>query len=1031
MLRYMTSHPTAANLLMILMMVAGLFRVSTLKRETLPEVDHYEVTVSVTYKGASPADVELSICQPLEDASDGLLYLEERRCEARSGLGIMTLKMLEKGDFQQFKDDIGSAVDTIDNFPDSSEMPVIEETGRTENVVTVALTADLPKPELKTLAEQVKQRMQQTGNITLVDIQGFSQREFQIRIPHYNLRKYGLSLQDISDRLAHQDIDMPGGTLSGTNREYKIRFNDEARTVDQLENLLVITGSQQGELRLGDIAEVSSNFAEQYPAVSFQGKPAAFLVVSKNKQEDSLRLLENVEHFLEQERMRLPPEVSLVLTQDHTSIISERLQLLINNAWQGLLLVFGVMWLFFGLRYSMWVVMALPVSFLAGFFVLSFTGASINMISMVALLLAIGILMDDSIVISESIAAQIRKGLSPLKAAVNGTNLVTKGILSSFLTTVCVFAGLTFMSGKIGQILGAVPIVLLIVIALSLVEAFFILPHHLYHSLEHQKSRGVNHFRERFEQGFDQWRLKVDRVVTRLIRVRYGFIGAVLALFIVSVSLLATGVIRFSAFPNIEGDVLQARLIMPTGTPLEKTREVVERLHEQLFDISRPLDERQDGKAVQAVSVQFGQNIDAFESGAHLATINVDLLSAERRNFSLEELQTEWLKQAETIPGLWQIAMVEPILGPAGKPIDVRLQGDDLEQLSVASYEMQQWLAGYPGVYNLMDDLRPGMPEMTLRLKEGTISLGIDAATIARQLRAAYQGSKVTETRVGRENIEVVVKLVKDPRSELAIFEQFPIVHPGSGTAIPLHILADVEQTRGYSRIHRINGQRTVTILGDIDKQYNTAGTVNQALIKDFLPEFKSKYPDIGVSFDGEIKEGGKTQSSMRMIMLMAMIGIFILLSFQFQSYIEPLITMLTIPMALIGVIWGHVIMGLDLSMPSMVGFISLSGIVVNDSILLVEFVKRHIAEGLTPHEAAARASHDRLRAVLLTSLTTIAGISPLLFETSMQAQVLIPLATSIVFGIASSTALVLFVVPCLYSILEDYRGRHGIPVVA
>ncbi|MEH6626707.1 MAG: efflux RND transporter permease subunit [Motiliproteus sp.] len=1021
MIRFFVVHPTAANLLMGLFLLAGILALPDIKRETFPEVEKFEVKVTVPYPGASPADVELSICKPLEDAIDGISFIEEKRCEAKDSVGVMTLKMLESGDFSRFLDDANSAVDGIDNFPVDSETPVVEETGRTQDVITVALTAELPRRELKTLAEQMKQRMLQTTAIPLVEIQGFGNREFQIQVPQHNLRQYGLSLQDIADRVAGQNVDMPAGELSTPNREYQIRFSDEKRTTRELAELVVIQGEQGGELRLGDIANIRDGFDSDETQVTYNGKPAAFLKISKNTIDDSLDVLDQVKGFIAKESLRLPPEVEMALTQDSTSIIDDRIQMLAKNAWQGLLLVFAVMWLFFGTRYAFWVVMGLPVSFLASAFVLGLMGLSINMLSMVALLLALGVLMDDAIVISESIGHQLRHGKKPLEAAIEGTRIVAKGVFSSFLTTLCIFSGLLSLTGDIGQVLIVVPIVLISVISVSLIEAFFILPHHLYHSLAHQTKKAESRFRQGVEHTFDRVRQGLDRVVSRLIRIRYAFIGSVFGLLIVSISLLAAGVVKFSAFPTVEGDILQARILMPTGTPLEKTEAVVQRLKAQLRDIAEPLSAEQGEAVIKAVTVNYGSNADAFEAGPHLATISVDLLTAERRFFSINAVKQQWLEQSKVIEGAWSIAIKEPAMGPAGRAIEIRLQGSDLDRLSLASHELQHWLAGYPGVNNLLDDLRPGKPEFTLHLKEGAYSLGMTAQLISSQLRGAFQSAKVIESTIGLENYDVVVELDDASSDSLADFDNFPIIHPQTGSVIPLASLAEIKATRSFSRIHRVDNQRTVTVLGDIDSEINNTGAVLGDMQKQFLPGFKERYPDIRLKLKGEVAEGGETQSSMMTSMMMGLAGIFVLLSFQFRSYLEPVIVMINIPLALVGVIWGHWLLGLDITMPSMLGFVSLAGIVVNDSILLVEFVKRRVAEGLTVIEAASKASHDRFRAVLLTSLTTIAGMAPLLFESSLQAQVLIPLTVSIVFGIASSTLLVLFVVPCCYCILDDF----------
>ena len=404
-----------------------------------------------------------------------------------------------------------------------------------------------------------------------------------------------------------------------------------------------------------------------------------------------------------------------------------------------------------------------------------------------------------------------------------------------------------------------------------------------------------------------------------------------------------------------------------------------------------------------------------------MATITVDLLTAELRHTRLQDFVNLWRKNTGVLPQAHSISFKEPTVGPSGQAIEIQLQGDDFSQLSEASYDLQRWLAGYPGVENLIDDLRPGKPEFSITLKAGAHNMGLDAQTIANQIRSAYQGNKIRETNVDLDTFEVTVKLAKESRNEFIDFDTFPIIHPQTKDVIPLSSVANIVSTRSYSRISRVNNQRTVTVYGDIDVDKNNTKQLLADVSKRWIPIFNKKYPELNYSFEGEIKNAGTTQQSMMKTFILGLFGVFILLSFQFKSYIEPIIVIAAIPMALIGVIWGHLLMGMQFTMPSMMGFVSLGGIVVNDSILLVEFVKKRVAEGMTVHDAAAQASYDRFRAVLLTSLTTIFGMSPLLFETSLQAQILIPLTTSIVFGIATSTLLVLLVIPCLYSILEDF----------
>ncbi len=1022
MIRFFTVHPTAANLLMLLLIFMGFTTLPSIKRETLPEIKKYEAEVKIVYPGATPTDIEEKICLPLEDAIEGISFLEEISCQAHHSYALANIKMFEAGEFLVFMDDINSAIDEIDSFPIESEEAIISEVGRTQDVVTVAITADIKRQELKNLAEKIKTKMLLDPGIPLVDIEGFAKRQFQIQVSQANLRQYGISLQDIATIIGQQNIDLPAGEINTASRDYQIRFNDEARSVDELAELIVLTSQQGTELKLSDIATIVDQFDETSDNIVFNGKPAAFLKIKKNSRDDSLRILEAVELFIEKERQLLPKEVGFDLTQDFTSTIKDRIKLLISNAWQGLILVFGIMWLFFGRRYAFWVVMGLPVSFLASAYILGQLGVSINMLSMVALLLALGILMDDAIVISESIGHQISLGKSPLDAAIEGTQVVARGVLSSFITTLCIFIGLLFLSGDIGQNLRNIPLVLISVISVSLIEAFFILPHHLKHSLEKSNNESLSKVRVIFTQYFNKLHEKIHDWVSLLIRYRYAFIGSVIGFLFISVSLLTSGIVKFSAFPDIEGDILQARILMPVGTSLAVTEKTVLHLNQSLTQLNQNYKQKFGEDLVLAITLSYGMNADAFETGAHVATVSADLLTSELREQSINEIAQQWRTLTGENSAALSISIKEPIIGPAGRAIYIRLQGEDLDQLSHASHYMQNWLKGYPGVSNVMDDLRLGKPEFTLHLKPGAFALGVTAQTIAVQLRAAYQGIEVVETSVGLETYEVVVILDEQSRDELADFDYFPIIHPETGQVIPLSNVAEITSSRDYSHIQRINGQRTVTLYGDIDAEINNTQAILQDLQANFLNDFMVRYPEIAVNFEGEIKEGNLTRNSMRKSMLFGLAGIFILLSLQFRSYIEPLIVMANIPLALIGVIWGHFLMGHDITMPSLLGFVSLAGIVVNDSILLVEFVKKHAREGMTAHASAAKASYERFRAVFLTSLTTIAGLTPLLFEQSPQAQILIPLAISIIFGIATSTLLVLFVIPCLYSILEDFN---------
>ena len=1029
MIRFCAAHPTIANLLMLILLALGVLSVSRLQRETFPNYSPSEVEVSVVYPGAAAEDVEDAICLRIEDALDGVTDVEEIRSEARDGLGLVVVEMREGGDFQRFTDDVRTEVDAIDNFPEVAEQAVVRELHRTDPVISLAVAGNASAPDLKAYCETLKRRLRTEAGVSLVEIEGFSDHQLRVELSHHALQQYGLSIGDVARIIGRQSVDLPAGTVETPERDVILRFMDERRSPAELASLVMLSGESGAELRLGDIATITDRFELEEDKIFFGGQRAGLLKISKMKSEDSLVVNDRVRAFLEEERGKSPDGVGLFLTEDFTSIVRDRLEMLVVNGIQGLGLVFLTMWLFFSLRFSFWVAMGLPVAFLGALFFLPPLGQSINMLSMVALLLAIGLLMDDAIVIAENIATHLRRGKGALEAAIDGTNEVKWGVLSSFLTTVAVFGPLSFLEGDIGKVLRPVPIVLIVVLAVSLVEAFFILPHHLAHSLARRQVERPRRFRVWFD-GLVEWTREVvlGSAVDWVLRWRYLVAGLLVGLFLLTIGVIAGGRAKFQAFPDIDGDVILARVLLPQGTPLPTTEAVARRLTDALARINTELTPRQPGGVplVRAVSVQFNRNLDAHESGPHVLTVSADLLAAEERDATIDGLLWRWREETGAIPDVLNIRFAEPAFGPAGWPIHIRLQGDDLDELKRASLDMQGWLRTFPGVLDLSDDLRPGRPEIRMRLAPGAAALGLDALTIADQIRSAFHGRTAREVQVGVEDYEIDVRMAGTDRDGFADLDFFHLA-TGDGALVPLESVAELERSRGWARIARVDGIRTVSLQADVDTASSNTAEIVAELQRDFQPGFEARFPGVRVSFEGEIEEGATTRASMLRGIAIGLLGVFVLLSFQFRSYLEPVIVMAAIPFALIGVVWGHLLMGLNLSMPSLLGLVSLAGIVVNDSILLVVFVKTRRQEGLAVNEAAGRASRDRFRAVLLTSLTTIAGLIPLLLEKSLQAQILIPLATSIVFGLLASTVLVLLLLPAFYGILDDLGlTRHA-----
>ncbi|MEO1091112.1 MAG: efflux RND transporter permease subunit [Pseudomonadota bacterium] len=1020
MIALFARHPTAANLLMVAMMAIGLISLPNLQRATFPDFETDVVQITVPYPGASAEEGEEAICLPIEQAMEGLSDLGELTCSAREGVVTASAEMREGGNLTRFVADVRTEVEAIDNFPSLAERPVTRILNMTDRVVSLAVTGPMDERDLKRFAEDLKTRLMRATSVSEVDVDGFADPEIRIQLDVRSLRRYGLDLPTVADMIARQSLDLPAGTIETQGQDVLVRLTDKRRDPSSFADLVIIGGERGGEVRLDEIATIVERYDDDAVRVELDGERAALLVIKKTKDQDTLSVMAEVRRFVEAEAAAAPPGVRFVFTRDAASIVADRMQLLLSNGAIGLVLVFAVMWLFFSFRFAFWVAMALPASFLASFAVLVLIGYTINMLTMVGLLIAIGVIMDDSIVIAENIATKLQDGLAPYDAAVAGVQQVLPSVGASFLTSICVFVPLAFLDGTIGRVLVAVPVVLIITLTMSLLEAFLVLPHHIAGAVRDERlSRFQRWFRGRFEAFREQG---LGRLIDAAVSWRYLVLGTVLGAVLVTAGLVVGGAVAFRAFPSLEGDTIEARIAMPQGTPLAETRAAVDRVLAGLDAVDEDLRETHpEGRSlVRAVFVRTDVNADVSERGGHLATVTVDLLPNRERHVSVPDLLVLWREATGPVTAATGLSFKEPTIGPGGRALELRLYGDDLAELRDAADALQSWLARFPGVSDLQHDLRDGKPEIRLTLKEGAMGLGLDSRTVASQVRASLTGSEAAELQVGRETIEVNVQLDTVDLSTLGDLDTLPISLP-TGATVPLGAVADFAWGRGAAQIQRIDGERVATLTGEVDRRRVNVNALLDTAIAEFVPELEVQFPGVELSLEGERAEQAETGASMRRAFTVGLLAMFVLLSFVFRSYVEPFIVLLAIPLAAIGAVLGHMALGLDLSMPSVLGLAALAGIVVNDSILLVNFVKLRAAQLGDVIEAAKAASRDRFRAVVLTSATTIAGITPLLFETSLQAQVLIPLVTSLAFGLLASTVLVLIVMPCAYAVLHDF----------
>ncbi|WP_351077993.1 efflux RND transporter permease subunit [Shewanella sp. CAL98-MNA-CIBAN-0140] len=1026
MIAYITRHPTLANLLMLSLLLLGLLSLGSIKRETFPEFAPPYVTATVVYPGASPIEVEESLCLRMEDAVDGLGNVEEVKCDAQEGVASMTIKLDGKADIGRAIVDVQTQINGIKNFPSQIEPPIVKELDWAEPVVDIAISADASWPHLKHYAEDLKRRLKIDAGVSLVSVVGFSDHQLRVELNQIDMRRLGLTATDIADEVGRQNVKIPAGNIELTDKNLLLRFDERKVTPAALKQTIVASTSDGSVVRLGDIATVTDRFELDEEHIFFNGQHAAILKVKKNKADDALRIKQKVSRFIEQERLRVPDGVNLTLTNDLSSLLKDRLDMMLTNGWQGIILVFFSMWLFFSLRYSFWVSAGLPVAFLGGIYLMSLFGVSINIMSLVGLLMAIGIMMDDAIVIAESIASHVDRGLAPHDAVVQGVKKVAPGVVSSFLTTILIFSSLLGLDGQMGAVLSAIPTVLIMVLSISLIEAFLILPNHLNHSLSHVPKKAPRpelKFKRDFLAAFETFRnTTLVNAVRFVVHWRYASVGITLGILLSSVALVAGGVLKFLPFPELDGDIAEVRIILPPGSPLSSTQEVVEQVILSAKETAaRYTQDVEEGvELIEDITAQFNFNADAGEKGPHVATVRLDLLSAETRNTLIEDFIEDWRDGTVELAAPLSMVFKQPTMGPAGRDIEVRLLGDDLDMLKQASVSLQSYLVRFDGINGILDDMRPGKEEIKVSLRPGAEVFGIDGQLVANQLRSAFFGQRADEIQIGPENIEIEVRLNKEQAGDLHALANFPIML-ANGEQLPLSAIAKLEHQRSYVRIQRINSQRSVTVMADVDNRKGNSTETLAKIKSDWLPQATEDYPGVKVDFEGSAKETAKTGASLGKGFLIGIFGLFVILSFQFRSYLEPVVVMLAIPLSLIGVLWGHVLLGYNLSMPSIMGFISLAGIVVNDSILLVQYIRHHVDEGDSVHEAVVSASRERFRAVFLTSLTTAAGLLPLLLETSLQAQVVQPLVVSIVFGIFASTLMVLFIIPCAYAILADF----------
>ena len=902
--------------------------------------------------------------------------------EALASVGIVTVEKGGQGELSAFSMEVDAALSSLTGLPKSAEEPIITQIDGDDPVVTVLVGGIPDATELHTYCRDVARRLRKLSGVSGVALEGFADRQLRVELDPLLLMRHSLSVADVAGAIRDESLDRPAGQLHTRNSQITLRFTERRRSAHELESLVVSKSANGALVHLGELGEVRDLFELPEERIEVDGARVGQLVVKKSRSDDALRVTSAVREFVREEVSSLPKSVHLHVTNDNSRGFTNQLAVVVSNGWQGMLLVFCALWLFFTPRLAFWVVMSLPVSFLGALVFFPVFGLTLNIVSLVAMLMATGLLMDDGIVIAENVSAKRHEGASGIQAAVEGTRAVMSGVFASFLTTVCVLGPLAVLDGDIGTVLGVIPVTLVLVLTVSLVEAFLILPGHLAHAIPDAEG-SVSGFRTYFDRAFSGLRERVVRLTEFAVQHRYGVLGCTVALLIVSLSLMASGRIGFQAFTSAEGDSLEARILMPAGTRLEHTQEAVAQVLEALETTAQALQSGQaDGEGLlELVSVRYNVNDDTREPGPHLATVTVDMLDTQHRDVRLHDFKASWRNNIGGVVDAVAVTVVEPSGdGPAGRSIEVMILGEDLEDLDSAAAEMVAWFSSFHGVSNLGDDLSRDKEELRLSVKPGARTLGFTGAEIAKQVSAAFLGDIVDELQVGTRGYEVDVRLRDTRTRNLDELRSFRL-RLSSGHEVALGDVVEMRRDRGWSRIGRHDGQRSVTVSGDIDSDVTSTSLVFQAFAAEFAPVFQERYPDLALNLEGETAEGNKAMGSMLRGMLFGVLAVYVLLSLQFRSYSEPLLVMAVIPFALVGVLLGHLLLSYPFTMPSMLGCIALIGVIVNESILLVQKAKLEMATSSSVREAVVRAARGRFRAIFLTSATTIVGLMPLLVE--------------------------------------------------
>ena len=1010
LIAWVVGHSVAGNLVMLVLLVGGLYLGFQIKKEVFPQFELDRISITVPYPGASPQEVERGIILAIEEAVQGLEGVSEVRASAREGSGTVTVEMMEGENIQRLAQDIQNEVDRITSFPEEAEEPQVVIVSRKRYVMSLALYGNQSESVLREYAEYLRDRLLQEPDITQVELTGVRDYEISVEISQDSLRTYNLTLEDVAQRIGRTSVELPGGAVKAPGGDILMRVKERRDYGHEFGKIPIITANDGTQVLLEEIAQIKDGFEETDTAATYNGKPAVLIEAYRVGDQTPVSVSDAVKHVVAAVNQELPPGLAVALRNDRSDIYRQRMGLLIKNGCMGLALVFVLLALFLEIRLAFWVALGIPISFMGSLLVLPAAGVSINMVSMFAFIVTLGIVVDDAIIVGENVYHHHQVGASWFDAAVSGTREISVPVTFTVLTNMVAFAPLFFVPGILGKVFKQIPVVVIAVFAISLIECFFILPAHVGNQKASPKMffGRLHVWQQRFSNGFIRFvNQRYGPLLTLVLRWRYVTVSLGIAVLLITVGYAKSGRMGFELFPKIESDYAMVTATLPFGTAFQKT----EKVQQLLIQTAQEVASENGGKnLIEGIFADIEGN---------KARVRAYLTPPKKRPISTARVTELWRERVGVIPGLESLLFESDAGGPGrGSAITVELSHKDIVLLEKAAAEVADALGFYPNVKDIDDGFSPGKQQIDFQIRPEARSLGLRSKEVARQVRHAYYGAEALRQQRGRNEVKVMVRLPKNERISEYNLEEM-ILRTPAGSEIPLRSAVTIQRGRAYTDINRRDGRRIVSVEADV-RPRSKAGQVLESLKAETLPELQKKYPGLIYSFEGRQADQRESIQSLMRGLLAALVVIFVMLAVPLNSYIQPVIIMTAIPFGIVGAVIGHLIMGYSLSVLSMFGVVALCGVVVNDSLVLIDFSNRRVRDGMSRRAAVHQAGISRFRPIILTTLTTFGGLSPMIFETSRQARFLIPMAISLGYGILFATVITLVLVPSLYLIVDD-----------